>query len=149
MQRLGELWRTLVAMVGRRRLDRDLAEEMRFHLEMKAGEHRAAGMPADEARRAAERRFGNLPLLQEDSSEAWGWGAAERLWQDAKYALRMLAKNRKLTALAAVTLALGIGANTVIFSVVQAVLLAPLPYGAPDRLGRLWGSNRGSNRVLM
>ena len=70
MQRLGELWRTFLAMVGRRRLDRDLAEEMRFHLEMKAQEHLDAGMKSEEAHFAAQRQFGNQTLLQEVSREA-------------------------------------------------------------------------------
>src|ERR1044071_1354090 len=100
MQRLGEIWRRVMAAARWRQLDRDLEEEMRFHLEMKTRDHRDAGLGADQARRAAQQRFGHTTLLQEESREARGWGAVERLGQDLKYAVRMLAKNRGFTAVA-------------------------------------------------
>jgi putative ABC transport system permease protein len=127
---LSEFWRRLAFLFHRKQFDSDLEEEMRYHLERKA---------ADLDAFAARRQFGNATFLREESRDAWGWGWLERAWQDVRFAHRMLRKNAAVTALALMTLAIGIGANTLIFTVVHAVLLSPLPYKEPQRLVRLLG----------
>jgi predicted permease len=128
-QTLAELWRKLLYMFRRRQLEADLEEEMRFHLEMKAAETGSG---------AARKQFGNTTLLQEDCREAWGWSRLERLLQDLRYALRTLRKTPGFTAVVVLTLALGIGVNTAIFSYVDQLLLRPLPFPESGRLATLY-----------
>jgi predicted permease len=116
------------------RCSRELEEEMRFHLEMKVEENLAAGIPSEEARHAARRQCGNQTLLQEMSRDMWIFRYLETLARDLRYGLRMMVRNPGFTAVAALTLTLGIGACTAVFSVVYAVVLRPLPYNNPDRL---------------
>jgi hypothetical protein len=112
----------------------DIEEEIRAHLEMEERENLESGMSPDEAHYAALRRFGNVPLAQERSREMWGWNSVETLWQDLRYSLRMLGKNPGFTVVAVLTLALGIGANTVIFSLGNVFMFRPLPVKDADRL---------------
>ena len=130
-----EWWSKIRRAVRRRRdLDDDLGAEMRSHLDFLIEENIARGMAPEEARFAARRHFGNLAATRERAREAWQFPRVETFLQDLRYGLRGIRRNPSFSLVVILTLALGIGVNTAIFSVVYSVLLRPLPYPAGERL---------------
>src|ERR1700681_3714835 len=130
------IWRTLFdRLMGRSAAqERDLERELRADLELEAEEQQNTGVSAEGAQFAARRAIGYTTLVTEDVREAWGWTWLERLIQDTGFGLRQLRKNPGFTAVAILTLALGIGANTAIFTLVHAVMMKSLPVANPEQL---------------
>jgi putative ABC transport system permease protein len=131
LSRLGFVW-------ARRRVDGESRRELIEHLDRLTGRYITAGMTPEEARTAARRQLGNVTLVREDVHRMNGVSWVEGFVQNARYAVRELRRGRGFSAIVIATLALGIGATTAVFSVVQAVLLAPLPYDEPGQLVRLY-----------
>ena len=126
-ERLSALWLRVKALVKRRELDRDLDDELQFHLAMREQKLREQGVPSEEAHYAARRQLGNVTRLKETSRELWRFGSIEIFAQDLRYGARRLRKNPAFTVAAVLTLALGIGAATAIFNATDETLLSPLP----------------------
>jgi predicted permease len=134
MNRLRTIWLKLRSVLRSNETKSEIDEELRLHVEQRIAENIAAGMSPDEAARAARRRFGNVQSIRESCRDIRGTNFGETAWQDVRFGLRSLLKNPAFTTVAVLTLALGIGATTAIYSVVNTVLLDPVPGPGPDRL---------------
>jgi putative ABC transport system permease protein len=134
----------------RGRAGAQLDEELQFHLHRQIAENIAAGMSADEARYAALRMFGNPGLLREQTRATWSWNWLESAARDLRYSVRTLARTPGFAVIAILIIALGIGANVALFTLVRSVLLSPLPYRDPDRLVSIYeneSQNHSDNRT--
>ena len=156
LERCGEWSRRLWSLfTPRAQFDLDLQEEMRLHRELRARSLEEAGAGPEESRSAAQRKFGNLLRLQEEIHQAWGWNWIDNLGRDLKYAWRRLRNSPGFTTVAVLTLALGIGANTAIFTLIEQVMFNPLPVERPeelyslgdDKIGCCWGGLVGDFSV--
>ena len=146
-----EIFHRLRASLRRRKTEREMDAEMRFHLEMETAENIRRGMNEEEARRAALRSFGGVDQVKEVYRDLSRFRLVEELWQDVRISARLLLKQPGFLAVAVLTLALGIGANTAIFTVVNGVLIRSLPYRDPSQLVLLgagidmWNPNSEQN----
>ncbi len=138
------LWR-------RKKLEQDLGRELQFHIAERISELKSTGLSETEARRRVRQEFGGIEQVKEECREARGTLWLESIWLDARYGMRLLKRNPGFCAIVIATLAVGIGANTAIFSVVDGVLLRPLPFANPNRLVRVWESapSKGFSRNVV
>src|ERR1035441_9283536 len=137
-----EWWRRFRGWVTRRRdIADDLAEEVQSHLDMETANYIDRGMDPQEARLAARRRVENSPIVAERARDAWGFPSLDSLLKDVRYGFRAMRRSPAFSLVVILTFALGVGVNTAIFSVVNSVLLKPLPYPDSERLVRLGEAN--------
>ena len=146
MSWLNEAWSRLRGQFRRSSMERELDEEMRFHLEQQVERNLARGMSPQEARRNALLKFGGVDRFKEASREEHRSRPLEDLWQDVLYGARLLRRSPLFATVAILSLAVGAGANSAVFSVVDAVLLKPLPYSEPERLFHLFVHDQGKER---
>jgi predicted permease len=147
---MSTFFQKLRSLLHRRRKEEDLRDELQFHLEEEAEQRQAGGLTAEAARLAARRDIGNLALVQEEARAAWSWTYLEQLAQDCRYGLRSIAANKTFSILAILSLALGIGANTAIYSFMDSLLLRSLPVSDPESLAVLnWGANPHGRDFVM
>jgi macrolide transport system ATP-binding/permease protein len=138
---MSKFFRRLSWLSHRRQKEEELQEELQFHFDEEVEQHQEEGVSIEQAKWAARRDLGNITLLQEDTRAMWGWTILDQLVQDARHALRTMGSNRLFTFVAVVSLGLGIGANTAIYSFVDALLLRALPVPDPESLVSLnWHS---------
>jgi len=139
-QALIAAWHRLRAVALLRRLERDLDDELAFHLSMREADYTADGAAPRDARDLARRRFGNATHIKEQMRDTWTFATLESVSQDIRYALRALRRSPGFSVVAIAALAIGIGANTAIFSLIDALRAGALPYHEADRLVELWGN---------
>jgi predicted permease len=149
MRALGELYRRLVAIVRRRQLERDLNDELAFHIAMREAEHRDAGLTAADAAIAARRRFGNPALAREQTRDAWLFSSFESWLQDVRFAVRSLRRSLGFASVAVLTLALAIGVTTAMFTLLDALILRPVPFRAPHELSLVYMGGRTGGRTFV
>jgi predicted permease len=137
MSLAGEVRRRLYMLLHRGRFQHELDEEMRLHLELRRQQQIASGLTPEAAQRSAQQRFGNVTRIKEESHMTWGWDWLETFRQDAGYGLRSMLRTPAITVVALISLALGIGANTAIFSFLDAMMLRSLPVRNPQQLVKL------------
>ncbi len=135
---LGDVWFRLRALLGRARMERDMEEEIAFHLEMEERKYRADGLSPREAHRLARVKFGGEDRFKEQARRSWGVGWLQDLGGDVRFAARQLAKNPAFTTLVVLTLALGIGGTVALFSVVDGLMLRPMPVRDESQLRIFW-----------
>jgi predicted permease len=138
MRRLRQWYRQIVTLVRRDRLDRDIEDELAFHLAMRQAEHVSAGANDADAARAARRQFGNVALMKERTRDAWSFPSFESLLRDIRFGGRTLRRSPGLTIVAVLTLAVGIGITTAMFAILDALVLRPVPFHAPDQLALIY-----------
>ena len=138
MNPMQTIWLKLRSLWQRREVKREIDEELRFHIEQRTAENMANGMTPEDASREARKRFGNLQSVREECREKRGASFGEQVLQDMRFAFRQLVKNPGFTAVAVLTLALGIGANTAMFNFLNSLLLRPLPFPHPEQLVRVF-----------
>src|SRR5258708_14905021 len=132
----------IYSVFRRNKTDFEIDEELLYHLEMRAKENIEDGMTPEDARRAAVRRFGSVIRVKEDSREIRRGTTIDAIWQDFRYSARLMAKQPGFIFIIIFTIMLGVGSNTAIFSVVNSVLLKPLPYDHPQELAMIWANHK-------
>jgi predicted permease len=145
MHALDRFWMCMRMLFTRRRAAAHLDDELAFHVEQQIRENRAAGMSPEQARTAALRLFGNPAVLRDQARATWSWSAVESLLRDLRYSARTLRRTPGFTIVAILVMALGIGANVALFTVVRGVLLRPLPFQDPNRLMMLYESSSNTD----
>src|SRR5687768_7472997 len=145
--KITELWRRLKVFRRRDEWTHELDEEMKLHLELRAKANQERGMPAEEAALAAKRRFGNPVALRENTRDVWNAQWVEATWKDVMYSTRRLVRDRAATLAIVLTLALGIGANTAMFTLINLVLFKPAPVADPDTLAWLHVTDTRSGQL--